>query len=205
MATVLDLAFGNAYWIKIRNVIGEVVQLWWVPRYMMWPRWSTDGKTYITHYDYLTFGRRSRSRRTTSCISASASIRATSASASRRSARCCATSPWTIRRRSSRRRFSRISASSASSSRRMATCRQQRSELEGNEDLHPGVFSGENRGKALTLSCRRRCSCCSTTCRASTSRPLRDVSEERVCAALGIPRRSSASAPACSRRRSARR
>jgi phage portal protein BeeE len=57
MATVLDLAFGNAYWIKIRNGLGEVVQLWWVPRYMIVPRWSSDGTTYITHYDYLSFGK----------------------------------------------------------------------------------------------------------------------------------------------------
>src|SRR4051812_42274702 len=38
-ATVLDFAFGNAYWIKVRNSIGEVIQLWWVPRQTMKAKW----------------------------------------------------------------------------------------------------------------------------------------------------------------------
>jgi len=56
MAVVLDLCFGNAYLLKIRNALGEVVQLWWVPRYMMQPRWSSDGTTFIDYYDYLAGG-----------------------------------------------------------------------------------------------------------------------------------------------------
>ena len=52
MATVLDFSFGNAYWLKIRNTVGQVVQLWWVPASLVIPRWPTDGKTFISHYDY---------------------------------------------------------------------------------------------------------------------------------------------------------
>lgn len=52
MATVLDFAFGNAYWLKIRNEDKKVVQLWWVPRATMTPKWDNDGKTYISHYEY---------------------------------------------------------------------------------------------------------------------------------------------------------
>lgn len=55
MATVLDLCFGNAFWLKIRNELGEVVQLWWVPRMMMDPRWN-DPKVFIDHYDYFAGG-----------------------------------------------------------------------------------------------------------------------------------------------------
>jgi HK97 family phage portal protein len=52
-ATVADYnADGNAYWIKIRNGYGEPIQLWWAPSSMMEPRWSNDGSTYITHYEY---------------------------------------------------------------------------------------------------------------------------------------------------------
>ena len=29
---------GNAYWLKIRNGIGRVMELWWVPHWMMDPK-----------------------------------------------------------------------------------------------------------------------------------------------------------------------
>ncbi len=53
MALVLDLVWGNAYMLKIRNAHGEVIQLWWAPRWTITPRWprsSTD--VFISHYEY---------------------------------------------------------------------------------------------------------------------------------------------------------
>ena len=53
MSTVLDFAFGEAFWLKIRNNAGKVIQLWWAPRTTMTPKWPNDGgKTYISHYEY---------------------------------------------------------------------------------------------------------------------------------------------------------
>ena len=45
---------GNAYWIKIRNQIGQPVALWWVPSWMITPKWPTQGSTdiFISHYEY---------------------------------------------------------------------------------------------------------------------------------------------------------
>ncbi|MFQ5705542.1 MAG: phage portal protein [Gemmatimonadales bacterium] len=57
MATVLDFVWGNAYWLKIRNEAGNVVQLWWVPRQLITPKWPNDGKTFISHYEYKPGGR----------------------------------------------------------------------------------------------------------------------------------------------------
>lgn len=57
MATVLDLAFGNAYWIKLRNSMQEVVQLWWAPRTQMLVRYPTDGSQFIERYGYFVNGR----------------------------------------------------------------------------------------------------------------------------------------------------
>lgn len=57
MATTLDISFGNAYWIKIRNAMGQVIQLWWAPRMTMIPRFPSDGSKYIDHYGYLVGGR----------------------------------------------------------------------------------------------------------------------------------------------------
>jgi HK97 family phage portal protein len=45
---------GNAYWRKVRNVFGEVVQLWYVPHWMIRPVWPTDGSVFISHYALTT-------------------------------------------------------------------------------------------------------------------------------------------------------
>jgi HK97 family phage portal protein len=57
-ATILSLVVdGNAYWLKVRSRAGKVVQLWWVPHWMIEPRYPADGSVYLTHYVYLVNGR----------------------------------------------------------------------------------------------------------------------------------------------------
>jgi phage portal protein BeeE len=188
MATVLDLAFGNAYWIKIRNVLGEVVQLWWVPRYMMWPQWSTDGKNYLTHYDYLTFGRTQQ----------------------------IAPDDVVHFRFGIDPRNIRLGLSPLGSLLRDIAMDDQASEFatailknlgvigvvvapdgdvkaggkEASKETKTFIqdhFIGENRGKALALSVPTKVNLLQYNMQGFDVSPLRDVSEERVCAALGIP------------------
>lgn len=55
MATLVDWCFtGNAYWLKIRNPnTGRVEQLWWVPSWMMEPRWDPmRDDQFIGWYEY---------------------------------------------------------------------------------------------------------------------------------------------------------
>ncbi len=55
MATVVDwVVDGNAYWIKIRDVGGKVVELWWAPSWMMEP--VGDDQTLISEYVYTVDG-----------------------------------------------------------------------------------------------------------------------------------------------------
>lgn len=57
-ATLLSVNVGqSAYWIKVRSGAGKVVQLWWVPHWMMWPMWPSDGSSYITGYRYRVQGK----------------------------------------------------------------------------------------------------------------------------------------------------
>jgi HK97 family phage portal protein len=46
---VLD---GNAYWRKVRNAFGDVLELWYVPHWLMRPKWPQDGSQFISHYEY---------------------------------------------------------------------------------------------------------------------------------------------------------
>lgn len=43
---------GNAYWLKVRNSLQEVVQLWWIPHWLISPKWPQDGSVFISHYEY---------------------------------------------------------------------------------------------------------------------------------------------------------
>lgn len=52
-ATALSFVLeGNAYWRKVRNPFGEVVGLWYVPHWLMRPEFPSDGSAFISHYRY---------------------------------------------------------------------------------------------------------------------------------------------------------
>ncbi|MDA2936824.1 phage portal protein [Acidobacteria bacterium AH-259-A15] len=46
---------GNAYLIKIRNAF-QPVELWWIPPWLIGPAWPKDGSTFISHYEYKPAG-----------------------------------------------------------------------------------------------------------------------------------------------------
>ncbi len=41
---------GNAYLYKVRDRMGKVVELWWIPHYRILPTWPADGSKYIDGY-----------------------------------------------------------------------------------------------------------------------------------------------------------
>jgi HK97 family phage portal protein len=52
-ATILSYCTdGNAYWIKVRNNAGQVTELWYVPHWMMEPKAGYDGSEFLSHYEY---------------------------------------------------------------------------------------------------------------------------------------------------------
>ncbi len=51
---------GNCYIRKIRSASGKVVELWWVPHWLIFPRWRMDGTEYIGWYDYEVNGKTER-------------------------------------------------------------------------------------------------------------------------------------------------
>lgn len=46
------LIHGNAYWLKVRSASGKVVELWFAPSWMVEPKMTTDGSAFIDHYVY---------------------------------------------------------------------------------------------------------------------------------------------------------
>jgi HK97 family phage portal protein len=47
---------GNAYWLKVRNASGAVVELWWTPHNLMSPARRDGASEFITHYEYTPSG-----------------------------------------------------------------------------------------------------------------------------------------------------
>lgn len=47
---------GNAYIRKLRARAGNVVELWWLPHWMIWPKWNPDGSTFLDYYEYQVNG-----------------------------------------------------------------------------------------------------------------------------------------------------
>jgi HK97 family phage portal protein len=56
MATLISWVLdGNAYWVKVRNGVGNVIELWYVPHWMMEPV-TDDPNVFITKYRYAVGG-----------------------------------------------------------------------------------------------------------------------------------------------------
>jgi HK97 family phage portal protein len=47
---------GNAYWQKVRDDLGEPRELWYLPHWMVTPKYPGDGSRYIDYYDYRPLG-----------------------------------------------------------------------------------------------------------------------------------------------------
>lgn len=49
LSLILD---GNAYWMIVRNAAGRPVELWYIPHWMLEPKWPDGGTEFISHYRY---------------------------------------------------------------------------------------------------------------------------------------------------------
>jgi HK97 family phage portal protein len=47
---------GNAYWMIVRNSLGRPAELWYIPHWMLEPKWPADGSVFISHYLYTPGG-----------------------------------------------------------------------------------------------------------------------------------------------------
>lgn len=55
MSTILSyLLDGNAYWLKVRNAQGGIAELWYTPHWLLAPKWSRG--EFVSHYDYSPMG-----------------------------------------------------------------------------------------------------------------------------------------------------
>jgi len=54
------LTDGNVFFLKRRNARGVPVELYYLPHWMVFPRWPSDGSKFLSHYDYIVDGQATR-------------------------------------------------------------------------------------------------------------------------------------------------
>jgi phage portal protein BeeE len=191
MATILEFAFGEAFWLKIRNASGKVVQIWWVPCDTMEPKWPKDGKTFISHYEYKPRGSGSsaedidvrdvvhfrfgidpdNTRRGLSPLGALWREIATDDQAANFTAAIL--------------RNLGIIGVVISPKEKSGGARKE--DVEAVKKYLKEHFTGDKRGEPLALGSPTDVNLMQYNLQGFDVSPIRDVSEERVCAALGIP------------------
>lgn len=208
MATVLDLAFGNAYWIKVRNKFGSVIEIWWAPASTMRPVWPSDGREFISHYEYHPSGILNRALGLD--LTGMTVISRDGAPAMKLPPEDVVHFRYGLDPRNPRMGYSRLAALmreiysddeaanfASSILRNLGVIGLLISPKERNTATPEDVeavkrylqehFTGDRRGQTLALGQPTEVQLLQYNMQAFDMSPLRDVSEERVCAAMGIP------------------
>ncbi len=189
MAAVLDLVWGNAYFLKIRNLAGEVIQLWWVPRQDITPRWP-QGSTnvFISHYEYRPGRGRTEKIDPNDVIHVRFGLDpeiprlgySTLAAVMRD---VCTDDEAANFSASVLRNMGIIGV--VISPKEGGTA--QKDDIKEVKDYIKSQFTGDKRGEALAVGSPTDVKLLQYQMQGFDVSPIRDISEERVCAALGIP------------------
>lgn len=191
MATVMDYQFGEAFWLKVRNDLGKVVELWWIPRALIKPiydeiRWPG---VYIHHYEYR------------HGVGATVEL----------AVEDVVHFKFGMDPTNTRRGFSQLNAMfrevyiddqaanfTASILRNLGIIGLIFSPKTGSTGIPPGKlnefkqyvqenFTGDKRGNAMAFSHPIDATVLSYNLQGFNVGPIRDIAEERICAAIGIP------------------
>lgn len=189
MATVLDLCLsGNAYWLLRRNGLGEVAELWWVPSTMIWPRWPQTGTTFLTGYEYNPVGGTTVVLDPGDVVHLRHGLDPRNPRLGLSPLAALAREVFTDDQAANftsviLKNLGVIGIIIAPKERGMAS----REDVERTKDYLLQHFTGDERGKPLALGQPTDVQLLQYNLQGFDVSPLRDVAEERVCAALGIP------------------
>ncbi len=189
MAAVLDLVWGNAYFFKIRNAVGEVIQLWWVPRQEITPRWP-QGSTnvFISHYEYRPGRGRTEKIDPKDVIHVRFGLdpeipRMGYSPLAAVMRDVCTDDEAANFSASVLRNMGIIGVVISPKERGTA----QEDDIKEVKDYIKNQFTGDKRGEALAVGSPTDVKLLQYQMQGFDVSPIRDISEERVCAALGIP------------------
>lgn len=179
---------GNAYWIKNRNRVGQVKELWYIPHWMMRPKWDRNKGTFIDSYEYAPGGGQVEQKDPIDVVHMRFGI-----------------DPYNVRKGWSpihsllREIF--IDDESANQVARLLAngcipgvvispkdgTNVNKEDLKATKEYIRNTFSGDNKGAPMALGGPTEIQQFGYDPKTMDLSGIRNVSEERVCALLGIP------------------
>lgn len=181
--------WGDAYLVKVRDLSGTVRELWYVPQFMMEPKAGLDGSAFLSHYEY-----RPGTGYGTISLDPSDVVHFRNGLNPRDLRRGCAPMRSVIREI-----FADMESSNfvASLLRNMgvpgvvispkAGSIPSAEDVEATKTWFQQTFSGDGRGGTLVMGAPTDVQPYGFNPQQMNLSEARDVAEERVCAALGIP------------------
>lgn len=188
-ATAYSLTIdGNAYWIVLRNGAGKPVELWWCPHTMMAPKWPDNGSLYLSHYEYSPGGQTTRLR-VEDVLHFRDGLDPRNSRKGLSPLRALLRDVWSDREAA---RFTGALLRNGGVPGLVISPKSREEVITPDEAkavkarIDSG-FTGENRGRTLVLAGAVELSQFGFSPKELDLSPLRDIGEERVSAALGIP------------------
>jgi hypothetical protein len=193
MCLALDLSFGNAFIIKIRNIMGEVIQLWWAPAGTLTPRYASDGTEYIGYWEYNVNGQ-------TKPVPVEDVIHIRFGLDPRDARMGLSPLGSLVRETAIDEQASNFTAtilknlgiigviiSPEVTPQTTKGKTASKDAVEAVKDYMKRNFTGDKRGDTLAVGSPTKAQLLQYNMEGFNVGPIRDVSEERVCAAMGIP------------------
>lgn len=181
---------GNAYLLKRRDELRAVRELWYVPHWLMRPRWKDDGSTFITHYDYTLPGTgRTIAVHPEEVVHVRFGIDPENPRLGLSPLRAALREVLTDEEASvfSAYILSNMGVPGGVISPKDAESRPSTDDIEEMKTLMSEEFTGKKRGRWLVLGSPTEIAQFGFDPNRLQLGPLRDISEERVCACLGLP------------------
>ena len=182
---------GNSYILKVRDEIGAVRQLWYLPHWTVRPRWPSDGSAFISHYDYLPLvgGGRPREIARRDMVHLRFGLDPRNVRLGLSPLGSVLREVVTDEEASDFTHFilKNMGIPGGIISPASGEPKPSAQSVETIKEHMDKEFTGENRGKWLVMGAPTKVTSLGVDPHRMMVGPLRDISEERVCAITGIP------------------
>lgn len=179
---------GNGYLLKVRSTLRKVVELWYVPHWLIEPKWPDHGSTFISHYEYRPLGTAIRVA-TEDVVHLRFGIDPRNTRVGLSPLKAVLREVLTDEEASAFSAYilHNMGVPGGVISPKDASVMPTEDDVKEMKEFMTSGFTGKNRGKWLVIGAPTEISQFGFDPNRLMLGPLRDISEERVCAMLGIP------------------
>ena len=180
---------GNAYLLKLRNVLRGVVELWYVPHWLIEPKWTRGGGPFISHYDYNPDGLGKQNLDPSDVVHLRLGLDPRNPRLGLSPIRAALREVLTDEEASAFSAYllGNMGVPGGVIAPKTTDYPPDKEEIQELKDYMSTGFTGKRRGKWLVLGVPTEVKQFGFDPNRLMLGPLRDISEERICAMLGVP------------------